>query len=316
VTFPVFMMCFISFLGWWFWMFFVGVGFVALPLDLINDFRFRPVPMTLQEYLAQREKLGRRAQFLIDAAVALQREEEDMKHSASRALKRRQRQDLLKFERAYYFLKQDKELLDATRELTNVNPLWYIGKLLLGIFAASMSVSWILHIIIFVLPKRPLHPFLNNLFIKLELPGFPLFGVLTFAVYSFFLLWACVKGNFKLGLRLAFWKIYPMEWGKTKMNAFLANTWIILLCSVPTVQFCATAFPIYARETSIDMLFGTQIQYLNVFKVFWENNVFIVAMMCIILLTIIYLTMRPKDRAKEVEDELRVLANRKPGENA
>jgi len=155
------------------------------------------------------------------------------------------------------------------------------------------------------------------MFIKLGNVGngsFPLFGICAFATYAFYLLWCCVKGNFKLGIRLAFWKIYPMEVGKTKMNAFLANTWIILLCSVPTVQFCARAFPIYARETQIDLLFGTQIQYLNFFKYFWEQNVFIVALLVVVFISLLYLLMRPRDRAAEVERELDAIANRKPGE--
>jgi len=317
VTFPIFLMCFVSFVGWFFWTFFVGVGLVALPMDLINDWRTRPTRMDLKTYLQQRERLGRRAHFLIDAGVALQREDEDTKHTQSRDQKRRIRRDLLKFERAYYFLKQDKELLDMCRQLKDTNPLWWILKLVLGILGGSISLSWVLHIIIFVLPKRPIHPFLNNMFIKLGNVGngsFPLFGICAFATYAFYLLWCCVKGNFKLGIRLAFWKIYPMEVGKTKMNAFLANTWIILLCSVPTVQFCARAFPIYARETQIDLLFGTQIQYLNFFKYFWEQNVFIVALLVVVFISLLYLLMRPRDRAAEVERELDAIANRKPGE--
>jgi hypothetical protein len=71
-------------------------------------------------------------------------------------------------------------------------------------------------------------------------------------VYSYYLLACAVKGNFKLGLRFFIWKIYPMELHKTYMNAFLVNTWVILLCSVPAVQFCAWAFPIYARYTDVN----------------------------------------------------------------
>jgi hypothetical protein len=51
-----------------------------------------------------------------------------------------------------------------------------------------------------------------------------------------------------------------MEIRKTLMNAFLVNTWLVLLCSVPTVQFSVTAFPIYARFTEVDLLFGAQVQ--------------------------------------------------------
>jgi LMBR1 domain-containing protein 1 len=86
--------------------------------------------------------------------------------------------------------------------------------------------------------------------------NFALFGVCAFAAYGFYLLWAVIKGNFKLGVRFGVVKIFPMEVGKTKMSAFLANSWVILLCSVPTVQFCVDAFPLYARETQVDSTYS------------------------------------------------------------
>jgi len=294
------------------------VGFVALPWDLITEYRTRPVPMDIKSYLTQREALGKRAQYLIDAGIALQREDDANKHTKSRKQKTRERTDLVRFEKAYYFLKQDVELLEACKNLRDTNPLWYFLKLFLGLVGIVLSTTWIIHIIIFILPSPPFYPFLNKFFIDLEELGsnnsnFPLFGVIAFAVYAFYLLWCVLKGNFKMGIRLAFWKIYPMELGKTKMNAFLANTWVLLLCSVPTVQFSVKAFPIYTRETSIDMLFGTQIEYMKFFKFFWENNVFIYMMLCVVFLTMVWTSVRPYDRAAEVEKELQLMAARPAG---
>lgn len=42
VSFPVYLMCLISFVGWFLFILFAGVGLAALPLDLIMDFRYRP----------------------------------------------------------------------------------------------------------------------------------------------------------------------------------------------------------------------------------------------------------------------------------
>ena len=42
VSFPVYMMCLISFAGWVLFILFGGVGLAALPLDLIFDFWYRP----------------------------------------------------------------------------------------------------------------------------------------------------------------------------------------------------------------------------------------------------------------------------------
>jgi hypothetical protein len=65
-----------------------------------------------------------------------------------------------------------------------------------------------------------------------------------------------------------------MEIRKTLMNAFLVNTWLVLLCSVPTVQFSVTAFPIYARFTEVDLLFGAQVQHLVFSLVFCLQSLF------------------------------------------
>lgn len=151
-----------------------------------------------------------------------------------------------------------------------------------------------------------MHPFLNNFFVALtdNVPGFPLFGVLAFALWSFHLLFCVVKGNFRLGVRFLVIKLYPMEIGNTLMNAFLFNTWIILLTSVPAVQFCVQAFPVYTSGTEASIMFGTQIRYLTFFRYFFLNNVFIIAMLCLSGLTVLFLMICPRNRADEVENTL------------
>ncbi|ETO32102.1 hypothetical protein RFI_05014 [Reticulomyxa filosa] len=146
-----------------------------------------------------------------------------------------------------------------------------------------MSLMWIIHIVLFMLPKEPVTPFLNNLLTKLDVPGFPLFGVACFAFYTFWLFVAVLKGNFRFGLRFALCRAYPMEVNNTLMNGFLANSWLMLLCSFVVVQFSATAFPIYARDSSVDLIFGTQIQHLRFFKYFFETKVFLYAMLLFVV---------------------------------
>jgi len=306
VSFAIYIMAFLSFFGWFFFTIFVGVGLIALPMDLINDFRTRPTPISTKTYFEERQNLGKRAQFLIGIGEKLQEQQEG--RAAKKMSKRRLNKQLLQFEQHYYFLKKDYKVLTIAHKLRGGNPLWYFFKLFLGLIGICLSISWLLHLILFVLPRnRPFSPFLNTFFIDLENAfggGFPLFGVLAFAIYSFYLLWCCVKGNFKVGMRLLIIKVFPMEYENTLMNAFLFNTWLILLCSVPTVQFCTNAFPIYTRFTSIDMLFGTQAQYLKFFKYFWVNNVFVIAMIVVAIITLIWLIMRPKDTAAEIEKTL------------
>jgi len=219
------------------------------------------------------------------------------------------------FEKHYYYLKQDYKILYTAHKLKGGNPLIPFAKLILGILAIGISLSWIIHIGVFILPKEPSNQFLNQFFLKLSnVAGgaFPLFGVVAYGIWSLFLLVCVVKGNFKLGVRFLFWKVYPMEINGTLMNSFLANTWVILLCSIPTVQFCVRAFPVYANNTDINMMFGVQAQYVQFFKYFWQNNVFIYMIIILAGLTLIYLFVKPEDKGAAIEKELEEMAKEKP----
>ena len=174
-----------------------------------------------------------------------------------------------------------------------------------------MSLMWILHICVFVLPPTPAHPMLNNLFIELSIPGFPLFGVLAFSFYVGWLMFAVMKGNFRVGIRLAFCRVFPMEMNGTLTNSFLANSWLILLCSFVVVQFSAVAFPIYARNSTVDLIFGTQIRYLRFFTYFFDNNVFVFALLCFCFLGFLWQILCPRDEAGRIEKELKTVMSGK-----
>ena len=58
-----------------------------------------------------------------------------------------------------------------------------------------MAVAWLIHIVIYNMTG--VHIFLNALFIELD-KFFSLFGVLAYAGFTFYLLWACVKGVMKV----------------------------------------------------------------------------------------------------------------------
>lgn len=304
VSFPLYVIAFLAFLGWFFFTLFLGVGFFALPLDLINEYRTRPTPISTKVYFEERTNLGGRAKKLIEIAEKLSIQLE--KGGKSRGARRQENRDLKNFEKHYYYLKKDYQILYIAHQLKGGNPLVYIFKGFLGCIFICLSILWFIHIAIFVLPRKPYHPFLNEFFVDLEsgIPSFPLFGVLAFALFAFYLLWCVVKGNFRLGVRFLIIKLYPMEVGNTLMNAFLFNTWIILLTSVPAVQFCITAFPIYAKNTQADVMFGTQIQYLDFFRYFFMNNVFIIAMLVICGITILILTVCPTNKAEQIEATL------------
>jgi LMBR1 domain-containing protein 1 len=231
VSLPLYIIAFIAFVGWWFFTMFTGVGFFALPLDLINAWRTRPTPISTKSYFEQRAALGTRCKQLLELGEGMQSQFD--KAGKGVIARQRDKQDFRAFEKNYFYLKKDYQVLYVAHKLRGGNPLVPIFELILGCISIVISACWFIHIAIFILPAKPYYPFLNNFFIALEegVPSFPLFGVLAFAIFSFYLLWCVVKGNFRLGVRFLFWKIYPME-VESGQNHKSHCHWLILLISL------------------------------------------------------------------------------------
>ena len=98
--------------------------------------------------------------------------------------------------------------------------LGYIALGLGGVIGLCVSLTWLVHIIIYMLPPVPIHPLLNEVFIKLD-GVFPLFGVAAFAGFCFYLLIVAIKGNFMLGLNFVVVSLYPVRVGATMMSRFV-----------------------------------------------------------------------------------------------
>jgi LMBR1 domain-containing protein 1 len=73
-----------------------------------------------------------------------------------------------------------------------------------------------------MLADPPLTLFLNAYFLWFD-KFFPLFGAISVALFSMYLLLACLKGCFKFGLRLMWFTLHPMKINETYMNSFLFN---------------------------------------------------------------------------------------------
>jgi len=290
---------------------------VALPFDFINAFRTRPKPIKLKEYAEEKAQVAKRAQEIqIHGKDLRDVELQHMKKKPKRKERNRHKKNLAQFENNVYMLKNDLEYLETAFKLKGGNPFIPFGKLVLGILGIIISLMWFLQICLFILPEEPVHPFLNNLFVELSFPGFELMGVVAFCFQSFWLFLAVVKGAFRFGIQIPYViKIYPMELGKTLMNAFLVNTWILLICALPTVHFCSIAFPVYARNTAVDLLFGSQIKYVKFFGAFFQNNIFIYVLLVFSFLTLIYVSLCARSIRDEVDKQLEELKEAKQTSN-
>eukprot|EP00826_Nyctotherus_ovalis_P047686 TRINITY_DN5521_c0_g1_i11.p1 TRINITY_DN5521_c0_g1~~TRINITY_DN5521_c0_g1_i11.p1 ORF type:complete len:281 (+),score=70.50 TRINITY_DN5521_c0_g1_i11:856-1698(+) len=183
------------------------------------------------------------------------------------------------------------------------HPLFYVLKLILGLIFIIVTLLWIIHIVLYMvlcknytLQGLPLHPFLNNVFLWLEEHRTNFLAVACLGFFAYYLLWACVQGNIKFGMRMFCFTFYPMAPGETFMNSFLVNVLLFNIWSVALAHFCTLAFADYARFTDATLIFTVQLQHLVFFKYLWEYKVFLFALLGITVVSTFYLLCRPSDR--------------------
>lgn len=321
VSLGTFFAGFMAWLGWWLFAVFGGIGLSAVPLDLILMYTHRPRHLDAVEFAEVQMALRERTNELVDIGelIKIEREQKAVAGLTSRfggwsmdtetrKASREERQAILGFKQAVYLLEEDVEQFQAIAGAKDsYNPLVPYIALVCGLCSVIISIFWFIHIIVFVFPNPPWAPFLNNYFAWFD-RWFPLFGVLSVAIFTLYLLLAALKGAFKFGIRLLLFHIHPMKVGKTYMSSFLFNLALVLLCALPVVQFCQAAFSDYTSFAQIRQIFGVQIQYLQFFSFFWTNDVFIWIFFVISILTAIYLARTPKDQSasgQALRDRLR-----------
>ncbi|KAF4316909.1 hypothetical protein BBO99_00008267 [Phytophthora kernoviae] len=306
VSLPVYVTGLTSFIGWFGFSIFCGIGIVALPLDLILAFFHRPKFISADVYAIQKLCLQRRSVELLEVGRTIKTSmDRPGMGQSSWERKKKQRLDFVtlnKFKQSVYLLEGDfVDLKLCHEDYKNFNPLMPFAKLLAGIIASIISCMWIFHIALYMLPNTPLVPFLNTYFIWFD-RWFPLFGTISVGIFSSYLLACAVKGCFKFGMRCFCIALHPMKLHATYMNSLVFNLGLVLLCAIPSVQFCDQAFADYDRLTALRTLLGVQIHYLKGMSVVWDYNIFIYAILIISLVTAGVLIAKPRDRSSPVDD--------------
>jgi len=306
VSFILYLISMLTFFGTFLLIVFGGIGLSALPMDLVNAWRKRPKPISVQAFATKRNEIGRRAAILLESAKKLQSR---LNASGGRPRGRKDSGAFNKLRAQVYLLEESLKKLERARKMGTgviaiISIVWDWIQLLLGLIGIGLSLLWLIHIFVFLVPpKGPISPFLNAMFEKLDVV-FPLFGVIFYAIFSFYLLWCVIKGNFKFGLRIPlFCEIHPMKLHETLMNAFLFNAFILVLASFAIVEFCTYAFSYYGRNTSIDKIFNVGVTHLRYIKYFWAYYYW--GIIVIAILAAVWLIINPSDR-KSLEKDLRL----------
>ena len=275
MTIIIYIAALMSFVGWFIFSIYVGIGFIALPINNINAFKFRPRPLAQSELIKQRKALRDRAAELLKMCQDMGskfvsfNEEVHSKKERKKAGKVNAT-DMNRFRVLVDLLEADLEkfqMSDPQYYRKYYNPFVPYFRLVFGIISIILTICWLIQIILYMLLNPPVYGFLNNYFFWFD-GWFPLFGTISIAIFALYLLLCTAAGNAKFGTRFFLIKVHPLEPGKTLLNGLIFNVALILLCTLPVVQFCTMAFASYARYTDASTIFGTQFMYLRFFRYF------------------------------------------------
>jgi len=304
-SFATYMAALTAWVGWFIFVIFGGIGLAALPGDLLRKYTHRPVIKTPAQLAGEQKLMQARTNELIKLGNDLKKDREEWHGSAGRGWREKSRRKVAdknnvnKFKQMVFVLESDFELWEACKgQSSDYNPLHPYLCLVGGLLASALTLLWVLHICLYVIVPEPdrFTLFLNLYFMQFD-DWFPLFGILSVALFAGYLLCCVISGIFKVGVRCFCMDLHPMRYGKTLMNAFMFNTLWIMLCSLPVVQFSVEAFDTYARYTSIATLLGVQVKYLKFFKYFFVDKVFVYCLLAIFGLSVAVLGYKPKDEA-------------------
>ena len=296
-----------SFISWFLFVIFGGIGLSAIPLDFFHDFCTRPKSIRSSDIRLRKEDLIRNIENLKLLGEEIEKMEQKgvEKKNFFSSEKRKYNRKKREFIAGKLLAEQEFSIVNVANEIRKKNNciiIFYYLLIPLGIISTILSLLWIIQFICsyFIIKNgQPGYPFLSNLLIFFQDHDCAFISFFLFAIFNLYLLLCLIKGNIKFGVRFfCCWTIHPMKKNGTYMNSFLFNVTLILLGSISITQFCSYSLPDYIAFTDIAIIFNVQIKYMKFFKFFYKNHIFEYLLFIVFVLAFLYLICRPHDRVE------------------
>jgi LMBR1 domain-containing protein 1 len=265
MSFVVYLVAMLSIAGWVIFALFGGCGMSALPVELIFMFAKRPKPLSQHDFELSQKIFAMRAERLIKVG----RELDKQRKTTSGRMGRKNMGKYQRFKKAVYQCEDDYKKIEIAYKEMGGNPLLYFGALVLGIICIAIAALWVIHMILYMIPPKPIWGFLNVIFYYLD-KGFPLFGLIAYLIFTYYLLFAVLAGNVCIMSRIPIISVFPLKKKNTATTSFLYNAGLMLLASITIVQFTAHAFRDYIKYTSIDGFFNVIVGNMKYIKYFYN----------------------------------------------
>jgi len=314
VTFPIYVIALVGWGGFWMFSLFAGAGMSALPVGLIAAFIYRPQLMGPDQVAQKELELQERTKELLEISILLKRERQAFSMSSvgfgeRQARAMTDRVEVNRLAQMVFVLERDvDEFRDCKKVGDDWAPLIPWVKLFLGIASALGTSVWLTHIMVYMILDPARTSFLNAYLQSFN--WFPIFGYLTYAFLSLYMLLCTIVGCFKIGLRFLCMSIHPMKQNGTYVNSFLFNLGIMLVCTIPVIHFCTYAFAGYTKNTDSFLIFIVYIENLEFFGYFQKLKVFTYIIFVSACVSFLYLIRRPRDVPSSAEDFKQKLARR------
>ena len=322
VSFIIYMIAVMSFISYFVFAIFGGIGLAAVPLDFFRDFCSRPKRLKGSEIKIRKEDLFRDIEELKELGEQVKEMENKGYHKKFIFTKQRRQYNRLnnQFKAGTMLAEQEYEILNIADEMKKHNScvlICYYMLIPLGIISLIISLLWVIQFICsFIYMKndlRPGYPFISFMFIFFQDHDVGFLSFFFFAVFCLYLLLCTLKGNLKFGLRLfCCMSVHPMKKDETYMNSFLFNVTLVLLGSISITHCCAKAFSDYVVFTDIDIIFNVYLRYLDFFSWFYRYNIFEYIFLGIFVISLVVLIIKKKE---QVTPETLYTKNKKKNNN-
>lgn len=263
----VYIIAVIGFLGFILMLMQGGCGMITLPFGLIGTFVNRPKPISSEVYAHAIVKINEWSEELLAGGEALQA---DVRRMGRLHPKVRKRYSL--FQQQVDALEETYGLVEVSYKLRGGNPIWPWISLILGIVCIIFSLIWIIHVVFYYI--LGMSPILNDFFLIMD-KAFPFGSVIFYGLFVYYLFWTVLDGTASVGVNLVIIRLHPMERYNTPMTSIVFNSVIILFASFGCAMFASMNFNLYTRLSSLDMIYGVQMQTLAGLKYVWQYGVYV-----------------------------------------
>lgn len=168
VTLIIYTMAIVATIGWVLLLIFGAIGMIVLPMDWIRQFISRPrTTITKKQYVERAKDLARRARDIQYVADGMKRQKKESGRS------RKWRKNYAALQSQVTVLEEDQAQLERVfpqgedpAYSWTITVMLYWLKLVFGILALMVSITWVLQIILYILIDPPVTPLLNTAFIE------------------------------------------------------------------------------------------------------------------------------------------------------